>query len=138
MFTKESPHVPFDDYFVVTIPCADTTVPIDPKFIEICEPGTLESTSTEPDLPVLVGSRIRDGRLCLRFAEQRPDWEVRLVVSVIAIRRGFAGVRFPNRTLEEFEANERFIKSARPGGLAGEQNRPERYRRLANRVRGKS
>jgi len=52
--------------------------------------------------------------LHVAFDKQRPSKAVRLVVKISAIRRGFAGVRFGDRTRAEFEANERFLGMARP------------------------
>jgi hypothetical protein len=49
----------------------------------------------------------------VRFAEQT-DEEVRLVISLRGTRRGFRGVRFPNATREQFDANERFLKMRNP------------------------
>ena len=91
----------------------DTKVKIDPRFIEVCAPGSVEVCACQPDAPVLVGARVEGDEVLIRFAKESKS-AVRLVISLTGIRKGFAGLRFPNRTRRQFEANERFIRSAYP------------------------
>ena len=79
----------------------------------MCERGTVECTGVQPNRPVLVGAETCGAVVKLRFAEQADD-DVRLVLSLRGTRRGFAGVRFPNATREQFNANERFLKMRNP------------------------
>jgi len=40
---------------------------------------------------------------------------VNVCIRLTGIRKGFAGLRFPDRTREQFLANEKHIRSAYPG-----------------------
>jgi hypothetical protein len=116
LFTVEAPGVEFTDQIVVTIPQRDTEIDMDPRFIEVCERDTIECYGAQPNRPMLVGAEVVGPVVKVRFGDQeQSDETVRLVVSLRGCRRGFAGVRFPNRTAEQFAANERFLKSAHPG-----------------------
>ena len=85
---------------------------IDPKFLEVCEPGSVQVCGCVPDVPVLMGAAVRGDAFRLQFAEQDENQVVQIVVRLTGIRKGFAGHRFPDRTRAQFEANERFIRSA--------------------------
>jgi len=94
---------------------AETLVPIDPRYVEVCEPNSLEASGL-PDNPVLVGLRVIGGNTIRVRMEPDPEYPVvRIVISLTGVRKGFQGKRFPNRTRAQFEANERFIRSAYPG-----------------------
>ncbi len=114
LFIHEMPEVRFDDVMVMTVPREGQWVSVDPRFLEVCERGTIEVCGISSDKPVVVGARVHTDRLRIAFAEQAPQYAVRLVIRLTGIRRGFAGKRFPERTREQFEANERFINSAYP------------------------
>ena len=87
-------------------------VRIDTKFILVCEPGSIEVCSCVPDIPVSVGARVDGNRIFISTSNEDPATEVRVVLRLTGIRRGFKGVRFPDRTREQFVSNERFINSA--------------------------
>jgi len=114
LFIHEMPEVRFDDVMVVKVPMEDQEIAIDPRFVEVCHKGTIEVCGIVPEKPILVGARALGDKIRLSFAEQDPKHAVRLVLRLTGIRRGFAGKRFPARTKEQFEANERFINSAYP------------------------
>jgi hypothetical protein len=114
LFTVESPGVDFEDMIQATIPQRDAEIDIDPRFLEVCERYTVLCVGAQPNCPVSVGAEVAGPVVKVRFQEQS-DEEVRLVISLRGTRRGFAGTRFPNRTREQFEANERFLQSAHPG-----------------------
>lgn len=114
LFIAECPEVRFDDVMTVMVSQKDTCVRIDPKFLEVCEPGSVQVCGCVPDLPVLVGAVTEAGRVRLRFAEEKPGQDVRLTIRLTGIRKGFKGQRFPDRTREQFEANERFLSMAKP------------------------
>ncbi|MFN7891481.1 MAG: hypothetical protein ACK5OC_14405 [Pirellula sp.] len=114
LFTEECPEVRFDDVLLVTMTGRTATVPIDPKFVEVCEKNSIEVCAAQPDRPLMVGARVNGSHVHVTLSEESQT-PVRIVLRLTAIRRGFAGVRFPNRTLEQFEANERFLQSAYPG-----------------------
>lgn len=100
---------------VVKLPVADTDIQIDPKYLEVCEPGSVEVCGCALDLPVAVGAVVEGTVVRLRFGGDQPKMAVRAVIRLTGIRKGFAGLRFPDRTATQFEANERFIRSAYPG-----------------------
>jgi len=112
LFVEESPEVRFNDVMIAEV-TGDTRVKIDPRFLDVCEPGSVEVCGGQPDVPVLVGARVEGDEMVIRFAQENPE-AVRLVISLTGIRKGFAGLRFPDRTRRQFEANERFIRSAYP------------------------
>ncbi len=114
LFVAECPEVRFDDVIVVHVPQVDGQVPIDPRYVSVCEPDSLEACGTQADLPVPLGARVEGEYVHLRFAEQRPEQSLRLVIRLTGIRRGFADQRFPTRTARQFAANEKFIRSAYP------------------------
>lgn len=115
MFIAECPEVRFDDVMIVELKQRNTTVPIDPCFLEVCEAATIEVCGVSVDAPVAVGAVVHDDKIRVRFAQQRQRRTVRLVIRLTGIRRGFRDHRFPSRTRQQFEANERFIRSAYPG-----------------------
>ncbi len=112
LFVLESPEVRFDDVLTVVTPAVDTVIPIDERFVSVCEPNSIEVCGVAVDVPLAVGARVHGDSIHLRFATQCPDLRARVVVRLSGIRRGYAGVRFPPRTRAQFEANERFIRSA--------------------------
>lgn len=114
LFTMESPTVDFTDTIKVAVPHRNGQVDIDPRFLEVCEKDTIVCVGIQSDRPLLIGAEAVGPVVKIRFCEQS-DVKVRLVISLRGTRRGFSGIRFPNRTQEQFEANERFLKSAYPG-----------------------
>jgi hypothetical protein len=87
-------------------------VAIDPKYVEVCEPGSIEVCGSSVNHPVLLGATVDGGLIDVTFAERHPDRSLRVVLRLTAIRKGFAGHRFPDRSKAQYDANERFIRSA--------------------------
>jgi len=112
LFIAEGPDVRFDDIVVARIPKLNTRLWIDPKFLEVCEPGSVQVCGCVPDVPVLMGAAVSGDAVRLQFAEQDENQVIQVVVRLTGIRKGFAAHRFPDRTHAQFEANERFIRSA--------------------------
>jgi hypothetical protein len=113
LFVEEAPEVRFDDIIIASVDSPETQLPIDPHFIEVCERGSLEVCGCVPDSPVLIGASVQGDQVRVRVGKQPVQvWPIRVVIRLTGIRRGFAGLRFPDRTKEQFESNERFIKSA--------------------------
>lgn len=116
LFVAEMPEVRFDDVLIVEIPKGTSrkfVTPIDPKFVEVCQKGTIEAVGYTTYKPVSVGIKVSGSVLEIHLPFfNRPD---RIVVRLSAIRKGFPNHRFPDRSKVQFEANERFIKSAYPG-----------------------
>ncbi len=111
LFVEEAPEVRFDDVMEAVIRKTKTTIPIDPRFYEVCEPGSLRICGCVPDRPVLVGASVDGVNVTLRLPRARRK-AVNVVVRLTGIRKGFAGMRFPERTRKQFEANERFYRRA--------------------------
>lgn len=108
LYALETPDVRFDDTLIVNLTQVDSEATIDPRYIVVCERGSIEVCGYTVDQPVLVGVRTNEDntRINIRFAEQKPDQKLRLVLRATAIRRGFFGVRFPDKTRADFLANE--------------------------------
>jgi len=113
LFIHEMPEVRFDDILVVEVPQRDCTVPIDSRFIEVCEKDSVEVCGFAVSKPVAVKAKVVGDVVHLEFGEQSEE-TIRIVLRLTGIRRGFAGKRFPRRTREQFLANEAFINSAYP------------------------
>lgn len=91
-----------------------TSLQIDPRFVEVCEPRSIVVSGCVPDVPIVVGASVEENLVHLRFAVENETQTVQLVLRLTGVRRGFAGLRFPNRSRRQFEANEAFINSAYP------------------------
>jgi hypothetical protein len=73
-----------------------------------------------------LGLRVDGGRVLVKFPKRRiiakilrwmfgrEEENARIAVRLTGIRKGFDGLRFPNRTKEQYESNERFLKSSQP------------------------
>ena len=99
---------------VIVMPQTNSVVAIDPKYVEVCEPGSIEVCGWSVNQPVLLGAVVDNGLIDVRFSERHPDRTLRVVLRVTGIRKGFAGMRFPERSKAQFVANEAHIKSAYP------------------------
>lgn len=114
LFTMEAPEVRFDD--VITCKAVEkiTRVQIDPRFVEVCHKNTIVVDSVTCSRLSRIAANIIDG-----FVEVELD-EVfnppaTITIRLTGVRRGFLGKRFPNRTREQFLANEKTLRSAYPG-----------------------
>ncbi len=115
LFTLEAPEVRFEDVFTdLKITDKETRYRIDPRFFEVIHPETLRVVGISGDKPYVVGAVIKDRMLvihALTDKRRRPDI---VQVQISAVRKGFKGMRFPNRSLVQFNANEEFLNSAYP------------------------
>lgn len=91
----------------------DQHIPIDPKFLEICEPNSI-TCFVQSDQPVPVGAKVTEGSIVVRFGFTNPSQKHILSIMLYGIRKGFANVRLPDKTFEEFLANEAWLQ--RGGG----------------------
>ena len=87
---------------------------VDPKFLDVCEYNSVEVCGYSCDEPIYVGLKVVDGILKVKLSRKRKN-VARVVVKLNGIRKGFANHRFPERTREQFVANEQFLRSAYPG-----------------------
>ena len=110
LYCVEAPDVRFEDTIVVERPkwARNWSVDTCGRFRSVLEDGSMEVVAYTADKPVPVGFSIDEqGVLTVRtscFPFHRPN---RLVVKLAGIRRGFAGVKFEEKTKAEFDANEK-------------------------------
>lgn len=110
LYCVEAPDVRFEDTIVVERPkwARNWSVNTCGRFRSVLEDGSMEVVAYTADKPVPVGFSIDEqGVLTVRtsyFPFHRPN---RLVVKLAGIRRGFAGVKFEEKTKAEFDANEK-------------------------------
>ena len=108
LYVEESDEVRFNFVAHATLTEKLTRLPVDPKLLEVCAAGTFDVwVSTE--MPYALGCLVRDGQLTIRQSRKRT---IDVTIRLSAIRKGFSGQRFAARTKEQFESNERFIRSA--------------------------
>jgi hypothetical protein len=82
---------------------------IDKTFMQVCEPGTIKVTSTQPSLPVPVGAKIQGPVVLVEVEGERiKDEEIDVVVRLSGIRAGMMGRRFAKRTYEQMIKNNAF------------------------------
>lgn len=117
LFIHEMPEVRFDDVLTATVTDDETLISIDPRFLEVCEPSSVQVCGCVPDLPISVGAAVESDHIRVRTSNLKSQTSsLRVVIRLTGIRKGFSSQRFPNRTEEQFLANEEFIRSAYPGG----------------------
>lgn len=114
LFVLESPEVRFDDVLIVVMSQVDATVEFDWRYVEVCEPDSIEVCGHSSDLPALYGVVVSGNTVRVTFEHQRPGRMLRLVMRMTGIRKGFAGMRFPERSERQFKANNAHIDSAYP------------------------
>jgi uncharacterized membrane protein YgcG len=112
--TVESNQVLFD-FLLSDVPLTGrrTVFPIDPRWIELCEPGTLRvAAAPNGDRPFPVCATVRGSSLHLTaWPLLRPG---AVTLRLTGIRRGFRHWNLPARTREQFESNERSLASMYP------------------------
>ena len=113
LFAHEMPDVRFDDVMLVHVRGRVTSVPIDPRFVTVCERGSISVCGAVGDTGPVKCARVAKGILTVEtfLLGRRPAV---VTVRLTGVRRGFAGLRFPSRSRRQFDANEAFINSAYP------------------------
>lgn len=112
LFTSEAPDVRFEDVMTIRARNRNLNIKIDPRFVEVCEKGTISVISVCSSSPAQVGATVEGGVVHVSIIARKIPEFVTLKLS--GIRRGFKGMRFPVRSQAQFEANERFLNSAYP------------------------
>lgn len=108
----EAPEVRFEDVIALLIPSTDSVLHrIDPLFLEVCEPYSIEVVSICANFPFPCGGQVLGGKLLIRAAAWQEG--LRCVVKLSGIRKGRAGVRFKRSTEEEMRLNSAFWSSWR-------------------------
>jgi hypothetical protein len=90
---------------------ADTEVlaPIDPLFVEACEPGSIRVLSTQPDMPLpgTLGVCVTDDNMVVVRRPQDAPRSLSVTLTLAGARRG-AAARFPVFTEGQARRNEAF------------------------------
>ena len=116
LFTMESNEVLFE--FVVRdidIKGRKTVARIDDRYIQVCDRGTMTVAGAPcGDRAGSVGAVVKDGNLILS-ASPIPFLRPKTVtLKLTGVRKGFSHLDMPERSKEQFVANEKFINSAYP------------------------
>jgi len=101
--TVESNQVLFE-FVVRDIPIRGSTtiVRIDPRFLYVCEPGSMCVASAPcGDLPYPVGASVNGGALILNSYSRKDRRPSRVNVRLTGIRKGFRNWDMPNRTAKQ-------------------------------------
>ena len=109
LFCVESPEVRFEDVVRVPVTGPVTRTAIDPQFIEVCEPGSIDVISVISLLPALVGAAVEGSEIVVRVAGDLPPY---VVVKLSGIRSGSRNVRFPLKTRDQMQRNNAFWSTA--------------------------
>lgn len=115
LFTMESNEVLFE--FVmrdVPVTGSKTVARIDDRFLAVCERDSMVVTGISGDKLGPVGAVIEDNEVildALPVSFLRPN---KVTLKLTGTRKGFKGFDMPERSKEQFIANERFINSAYP------------------------
>jgi len=115
LFTMESNEVLFE--FVmrdVSLEGANTVARIDDRFLAVCEPDSMTVTGISGDRAGSVGAVVEKNNVILSawpLSFLRPS---KVTLKLTGTRKGFRGFDMPERSKEQFIANERFINSAYP------------------------
>jgi hypothetical protein len=110
----EMPEVYFEDFMTVKAGNQGhqshiVTKEMDSTFMQVCEPGTIKVTSTQPSLPVPVGARVQGPSVEIEVSgEPIQNSEVDVTVRLSGIRAGMVGRRFAKRTYDQMVKNNRF------------------------------
>jgi hypothetical protein len=88
---------------------AEVLAPIDPLFVEACEPGSIRVLSTQPDmyLPGTLGACVTDDNMVVVRRPQDAPRSLSVTLTLAGARRG-AAARFPVFTKEQARRNESF------------------------------
>ena len=115
LFTMESNEVLFE--FVmrdVPVTGSKTVARIDDRFLAVCERDSMVVTGISGDKLGPVGAVIKDNEVildALPVSFLRPN---KVTLKLTGTRKGFEGFDMPERSKEQFTANEMFINSAYP------------------------
>lgn len=90
------------------------SMPIDPVFLEVCEPGSITVVGHAATWPTLLGFEVIGNMLVIRLPQSMVRVRASSVtVKLSGIRKGQSDVYFPRKTREEMEHNDTFWRKAR-------------------------
>ena len=78
---------------------------LDPVFVGVCEPGSLDMISVTAPTPASIGAAVTGETVTVRIEGDLPPF---VVVTISGIRAGSRGVRFPRKTREQMLRNNSF------------------------------
>ena len=114
LFVEESPELRFNEWMTVHTTQSDMLFLLDPKYLEVCESGSLKVIAGS-DEPVMLGAKVVGNEVRVKVrGKESPDQELEVTMYLTGIRKGFKGVRFPDQTEADFRANNAFYRQARP------------------------
>ena len=105
LFCVESPDVRFEDVVRVPVTGPVTFARLDPVFVGVCEPDSLDVVSVTAPTPATVGAAVSGHSITVRITGDLPPF---VVVTVSGIRAGSRGVRFPRKTRDQMLRNNAF------------------------------
>jgi hypothetical protein len=115
LFTMESNEVLFE--FVmrdVPLEGAKTVARIDDRFLAVCEPDSMTITGISGDRAGSVGAVVEKNNVVLSAWPLPFLRPTKVTLKLTGIRKGFKHLDMPERSKEQFIANEKFINSAYP------------------------
>lgn len=109
LFCTEMPEPYFAELMTIQLPAGGyAEVRIDHRFLDACEPGTIQAVSCVPDSPICCTAGVINHRLWLRGRPEMMRGACNVAVLLMGLRRGHTGKRFREHTYDEMEANMRF------------------------------
>lgn len=115
LFTMESNEVLFE--FVmrdVPLEGAKTVARIDNRFLAVCEPDSMVITGVSGDRARSVGAVVEKNNVVLSAWPLPFLRPTKVTLKLTGVRKGFKHLDMPERSREQFIANEKFINSAYP------------------------
>ena len=115
LFTMESNEVLFE--FVmrgVPLEGAKTVARIDDRFLAVCEPDSMVITGVSGDRAGSVGAVVEKNNVVLSAWPLPFLRPTKVTLKLTGVRKGFRHLDMPERSREQFVANEKFINSAYP------------------------
>ena len=111
VYTEESDRVWLNHRMRIVVTNGVADVPIDFRYLEICEPKTIECWGDTVDCACDRSVNVFGESIRVRVSTLEP---VTVRVFLSGIRRGFINDQFPDRDRSYFEANEAFLKQRMP------------------------
>ncbi len=105
LFCVESPDVRFEDVVRVPVTGPVTTARLDPMFVGVCEPDSLDVISVTAPMPASIGAAVTGDTVTVRIEGDLPPF---VIVTVSGVRAGSRGVRFPRKTRDQMLRNNAF------------------------------
>lgn len=98
LFCAEAPECWFYDVLRIEMESKVLAVPIDPRFVQVCEPESMvvQCVTPEHNVPWRAAIVHPDGGVPV--LDLWAEMPVCMVVTIAGIRKGWKGIRFPYRT----------------------------------------